>query len=105
MAGQIIGPGGFMRGGVWGLKRGYCLMIGGKPAPVARLAPIFTALAPGRGDIPVTPRREGRPANIEEGWIHCGDYGAGHLVKMVHNGIEYGMMQAHGRKRAIAEID
>jgi 6-phosphogluconate dehydrogenase len=81
-------------GGVWGLKRGYCLMIGGKPAPVARLAPIFTALAPGRGDIPATPRREDRPANIEEGWIHCGDHGAGHLVKMVHNGIEYGMMQA-----------
>jgi 6-phosphogluconate dehydrogenase len=81
-------------GGVWGLKRGYCLMIGGKPCPVARLAPIFTALAPGRGDIPATPRREGRPVNIEEGWIHCGDHGAGHLVKMVHNGIEYGMMQA-----------
>ena len=81
-------------GGVWGLKRGYCLMIGGKAAPVARLAPIFSALAPGRGDIPATPRREGRPANIEEGWIHCGGHGAGHLVKMVHNGIEYGMMQA-----------
>jgi 6-phosphogluconate dehydrogenase len=64
-------------GGVWGLKRGYCLMIGGKPGPVARLAPIFSALAPGQGDIPATPRREGRPANIEEGWIHCGDHGAG----------------------------
>lgn len=81
-------------GGVWGLERGYCLMIGGKAEPVARLAPIFAALAPGRGDIPATPRREGRAPNIEEGWLHCGGHGAGHLVKMVHNGIEYGMMQA-----------
>ncbi len=81
-------------GGVWGLERGYCLMIGGKAEPVARLAPIFSALAPGRGDIPATPRREGRAPNVEEGWLHCGGHGAGHLVKMVHNGIEYGMMQA-----------
>lgn len=81
-------------GGVWGLERGYCLMIGGKAAPVARLAPIFSALAPGRGDIPATPRREGRAPNVEEGWLHCGGHGAGHLVKMIHNGIEYGMMQA-----------
>jgi 6-phosphogluconate dehydrogenase len=81
-------------GGVWGLERGYCLMIGGEAEPVARLAPIFAALAPGRGDIPATPRREGRAPNIEEGWLHCGGHGAGHLVKMVHNGIEYGMMQA-----------
>lgn len=81
-------------GGVWGLERGYCLMIGGKAEPVARLAPIFDALAPGRGDIPATPRREGRAPNIEDGWLHCGGHGAGHLVKMVHNGIEYGMMQA-----------
>ena len=81
-------------GGVWGLERGYCLMIGGDPGPVARLAPIFDALAPGRGDIPATPRREGRAPNVEQGWLHCGGHGAGHLVKMVHNGIEYGMMQA-----------
>ncbi|WP_137124106.1 phosphogluconate dehydrogenase (NAD(+)-dependent, decarboxylating) [Roseomonas sp. HF4] len=81
-------------GGVWGLERGYCLMIGGQAAPVARLAPIFDALAPGRGDIPATPRREGRAPNVEDGWLHCGGHGAGHLVKMVHNGIEYGMMQA-----------
>jgi 6-phosphogluconate dehydrogenase len=81
-------------GGVWGLERGYCLMIGGAAEPVARLAPIFDALAPGRGTIPATPRREGRAANVEEGWLHCGGHGAGHLVKMVHNGIEYGMMQA-----------
>ncbi|MBB5690336.1 decarboxylating 6-phosphogluconate dehydrogenase [Roseomonas alkaliterrae] len=81
-------------GGVWGLERGYCLMIGGEAEPVARLAPIFAALAPGRGSIPATPRREGRAPNVEEGWLHCGGHGAGHLVKMVHNGIEYGMMQA-----------
>jgi len=81
-------------GGVWGLERGYCLMIGGEAEPVARLAPIFAALAPGRGAIPATPRREGRAPNVEEGWLHCGGHGAGHLVKMVHNGIEYGMMQA-----------
>lgn len=81
-------------GGVWGLERGYCLMIGGAAEPVARLAPIFAALAPGRGDIPATPRRAGRAPNVEEGWLHCGGHGAGHLVKMVHNGIEYGMMQA-----------
>jgi 6-phosphogluconate dehydrogenase len=81
-------------GGVWGLERGYCLMIGGDAEPVARLAPIFDALAPGRGDIPATPRREGRAPNVEQGWLHCGGHGAGHLVKMVHNGVEYGMMQA-----------
>lgn len=81
-------------GGVWGLERGYCLMIGGDAEPVARLAPIFDALAPGRGDIPATPRRDGRAPNVEQGWLHCGGHGAGHLVKMVHNGIEYGMMQA-----------
>ena len=81
-------------GGVWGLERGFCLMIGGEAAPVQRLAPIFSALAPGAGDIPRTPRREGRTKNVEEGWLHCGASGAGHLVKMIHNGIEYGMMQA-----------
>ncbi len=81
-------------GGVWGLERGYCLMIGGPGEAVARLAPVFDALAPGRGDIPATPGREGRAENVERGWLHCGGHGAGHLVKMVHNGIEYGMMQA-----------
>ncbi len=81
-------------GGVWGLERGFCLMIGGEAAPVERLAPIFSALAPGAGAIPRTPRREGRAPNVEEGWLHCGASGAGHLVKMIHNGIEYGMMQA-----------
>lgn len=81
-------------GGVWGLERGYCLMIGGEAEPVQRLAPIFSALAPGAGSIPRTPRREGRSPNVEEGWLHCGGHGAGHLVKMIHNGIEYGMMQA-----------
>lgn len=81
-------------GGVWGLERGYCLMIGGEAEPVARLAPIFSALAPGAGSIPRTPRRDGRAENAEEGWLHCGASGAGHLVKMIHNGIEYGMMQA-----------
>jgi len=81
-------------GGVWGLERGYCLMIGGEAEPVQRLAPIFSALAPGAGGIPRTPRREGRAPNVEEGWLHCGASGAGHLVKMIHNGIEYGMMQA-----------
>lgn len=81
-------------GGVWGLERGYCLMIGGAADAVQRLAPVFSALAPGAGDIPRTPRREGRAPNVEEGWLHCGASGAGHLVKMIHNGIEYGMMQA-----------
>ncbi len=82
-------------GGVWGLERGYCLMIGGPAAAVERLAPIFRALAPGRGDIPRTPGRDdSTPGTAEEGWLHCGPVGAGHFVKMVHNGIEYGMMQA-----------
>jgi 6-phosphogluconate dehydrogenase len=81
-------------GGVWGLERGYCLMIGGAKEPVARLEPVFAALAPGKGDIPATAHREDRPATIEQGYLHCGPNGAGHFVKMVHNGIEYGMMQA-----------
>lgn len=81
-------------GGVWGLERGYCLMIGG-PAPVVRrLDPIFSALAPGRGDAPATPHREGRDPRVEQGYLHAGPSGAGHFVKMIHNGIEYGMMQA-----------
>ncbi len=83
-------------GGVWGLERGYCLMIGGEAEPVRRLDPIFRALAPGRGDLPVTPHRENRAASTAElGYLHCGPVGSGHFVKMVHNGIEYGMMQAY----------
>jgi 6-phosphogluconate dehydrogenase len=81
-------------GGVWGLERGYCLMIGGDKATVARLDPIFKALAPGRGDIPETRHCDGRASTAEEGYLHCGPSGAGHYVKMIHNGIEYGMMQA-----------
>ncbi|MDR3636394.1 MAG: decarboxylating 6-phosphogluconate dehydrogenase [Isosphaeraceae bacterium] len=83
-------------GGVWGLERGYCLMIGGPTEAVERLDPIFKALAPGRGDIPRTPKRDQTPGSAEEGYIHCGPSGAGHFVKMVHNGIEYGLMQAYG---------
>jgi len=82
-------------GGVYGLERGYCLMIGGDPRPVARLEPVFRALAPGRGSIPSTPGREGAPSTAEEGFLHCGPPGAGHFVKMVHNGIEYGLMAAY----------
>src|SRR6185503_15014720 len=81
-------------GGVWGLERGYCLMIGGAPAAVQRLAPIFDALAPGVGAQPRTPARSGELTHVERGWLHCGPAGAGHFVKMIHNGIEYGMMQA-----------
>jgi 6-phosphogluconate dehydrogenase len=82
-------------GGVWGLERGYCLMIGGEAPVVERLDPIFAALAPGRGDLPATPGREGRDARAEQGYIHAGPNGAGHFVKMIHNGIEYGLMQAY----------
>ncbi|NML17973.1 phosphogluconate dehydrogenase (NAD(+)-dependent, decarboxylating) [Azohydromonas caseinilytica] len=83
-------------GGVWGLERGYCLMIGGEAAVVQRLAPIFETLAPGVGDIERTPARTGsvETRSAERGWLHCGPAGAGHFVKMIHNGIEYGMMQA-----------
>jgi 6-phosphogluconate dehydrogenase len=82
-------------GGVWGLERGYCLMIGGPDAAVTHLDPIFKALAPGRGHAPRTPGREARPpSTAEDGYLHCGPSGAGHFVKMVHNGIEYGMMAA-----------
>jgi 6-phosphogluconate dehydrogenase len=81
-------------GGVWGLTRGYCLMIGGDPDAVRHLDPIFATLAPGIGTIDRTPGREGRDARPEQGYIHAGPVGAGHFVKMVHNGIEYGMMQA-----------
>ena len=82
-------------GGVWGLERGYCLMIGGEAQAVTRLEPIFKTLAPGRGDIPRTHGREKLAATAEEGYLHCGPAGAGHFVKMVHNGIEYGLMQAY----------
>ena len=82
-------------GGVWGLERGYCMMIGGEPSVVARLDPIFATLAPGRGDVPRTPGREKRGGTAEQGYLHCGANGAGHFVKMVHNGIEYGLMAAY----------
>jgi len=81
-------------GGVWGLERGYCLMIGGDKAVVDRLDPIFRTLAPGAGDIPETPGRELRDPRAGLGYLHAGPNGAGHFVKMIHNGIEYGMMQA-----------
>jgi len=82
-------------GGVWGLERGYCMMIGGDDEAVKRLDPVFRALAPGRGDIPRTPGREKVSGTAEEGYLHCGPCGAGHFVKMVHNGIEYGVMAAY----------
>jgi 6-phosphogluconate dehydrogenase len=82
-------------GGVWGLERGYCLMIGGEKEAVERLMPIWRTLAPGRGDVPPAPGREGKKSTAEEGFLHCGPPGAGHFVKMVHNGIEYGLMQAY----------
>ena len=108
-------------GGVWGLERGYCLMIGGPDEAVKRLDPIFKALAPGRGNAPRTPGREKikRPSTAEDGYLHCGPAGAGHFVKMVHNGIEYGLMAAYaeglnviknanvgkkGREHASAEV-
>ena len=83
-------------GGVWGLERGYCMMIGGEKPVVQRLDPIFATLAPGSGDIPPTPGREKLGASTaEQGYLHCGPNGAGHFVKMVHNGIEYGLMAAY----------
>ena len=82
-------------GGVWGLERGYCMMIGGEPGVVKHLDPIFATLAPGQGDIPRTPGREKAGGTSELGYLHCGPNGAGHFVKMVHNGIEYGIMAAY----------
>ena len=82
-------------GGVWGLDRGYCQMIGGDDASVEHLDPIFKSLAPGIGDVERTPGRTGDPARAEQGYLHCGGVGAGHFVKMVHNGIEYGLMAAY----------
>ncbi len=81
-------------GGVWGLERGYCMMIGGEQSAVERLDPVFASLAPGVGDVTRTPGRDGRDARVERGYLHAGPTGAGHFVKMIHNGIEYGMMQA-----------
>jgi 6-phosphogluconate dehydrogenase len=85
-------------GGVWGLERGYCMMIGGPKEAVDRIDPILSALAPGKGNADVTPKREGRTdldARAEQGYLHCGPVGSGHFVKMIHNGIEYGLMQAY----------
>jgi len=82
-------------GGVWGIERGYCMMIGGDKEVVDRLDPIFATLAPGIGDIPRTDGREKRDPRVEQGYIHAGPVGAGHFVKMIHNGIEYGLMQAY----------
>ncbi len=97
-------------GGVWGLERGYCMMIGGDKVAVDRLDPIFSALAPGAGKIEVTPGRDGRDPRVGNGYLHAGPAGAGHFVKMVHNGIEYGLMQAYAegfdimRGKASAEL-
>jgi 6-phosphogluconate dehydrogenase len=82
-------------GGVWGLERGYCMMIGGEAEVVKHLDPIFSSLAPGKGDVPRTPGREKIGGTAEQGYLHCGPNGAGHFVKMVHNGIEYGLMAAY----------
>jgi 6-phosphogluconate dehydrogenase len=82
-------------GGIWGIERGYCLMLGGEPAIIDRLDPIFLTLAPGRGTVAPSPGREARASTADEGYLHCGPAGAGHFVKMVHNGIEYGLMQAY----------
>jgi 6-phosphogluconate dehydrogenase len=88
-------------GGVWGLERGYCMMVGGEPEVVKHLEPIFGTLAPGRGDIARTPGREKVGGTAEQGWLHCGPNGAGHFVKMVHNGIEYGAMAAYAEGMAV----
>jgi 6-phosphogluconate dehydrogenase len=88
-------------GGVWGLERGYCMMIGGPEQAVRRLDPIFKTLAPGGGDIPRTPGRDKIGGTAEQGYLHCGPSGAGHFVKMVHNGIEYGLMAAYAEGLAI----
>jgi len=88
-------------GGVWGLQRGYCMMIGGEAEVVQRLDPVFATLAPGPGDIPRTPGREGKSGTAEHGYLHCGPNGAGHFVKMIHNGIEYGVMAAYAEGIAV----
>jgi 6-phosphogluconate dehydrogenase len=88
-------------GGVWGLERGYCMMIGGPEQAVQRLDPVFSTLAPGVGEIPRTPGREKSGGTAEQGYLHCGPAGAGHFVKMVHNGIEYGLMAAYAEGLAV----
>ncbi len=88
-------------GGVWGLERGYCMMIGGETEVVERLDPIFSTLSPGTGNIPRTPGRDKSDGTAEQGYLHCGPNGAGHFVKMVHNGIEYGLMAAYAEGLAI----
>ena len=88
-------------GGVWGLERGYCMMIGGEPAVVAASRSDLRALAPGIGDIPRTPGRDKASGTAEQGYLHCGPNGAGHFVKMVHNGIEYGLMAAYAEGMGI----
>jgi 6-phosphogluconate dehydrogenase len=88
-------------GGVWGLERGYCMMIGGEVSVVKRLDPIFSTLAPGVGEVARTPGRETLDGTSEQGYLHCGSNGAGHFVKMVHNGIEYGLMAAYAEGLAI----
>jgi 6-phosphogluconate dehydrogenase len=90
-------------GGVWGLERGYCMMIGGEPAVVKHLDPIFATLAPGTGDIPRTAGRDKVGGTAEQGYLHCGANGAGHFVKMVHNGIEYGIMAAYAEGLGILQ--
>src|ERR1700723_2199012 len=90
-------------GGVWGLERGYCMMIGGPDAAVQYLDPIFKAIAPGIGDIARTPGREKASGTAEQGYLHCGANGGGHFVKMVHNGIEYGMMAAYAEGPAVLQ--
>jgi 6-phosphogluconate dehydrogenase len=88
-------------GGVWGLERGYCMMIGGEPEVVKHLDPLFATLAPGFGDIARTPGREKKTGTSEQGYLHCGPNGAGHFTKMVHNGIEYGVMAAYAEGMAV----
>ena len=90
-------------GGVFGLERGFCLMIGGDAEAVGRLEPLFETIAPGVGSIPRTPGRTGEPVQAEKGYLHCGPNGAGHFVKMVHNGIEYGMMAAFAEGLAVLD--
>ncbi|MGA8262677.1 MAG: decarboxylating 6-phosphogluconate dehydrogenase [Arenicellales bacterium] len=90
-------------GGVWGLERGYCMMIGGEDEVVGHLDPIFASLAPGQGDVPRTPGREESGDTAQQGYLHCGPNGAGHFVKMVHNGIEYGVMAAYAEGFAVLE--
>jgi 6-phosphogluconate dehydrogenase len=98
-------------GGIWGITRGYCMMIGGEPEIFRHLQPVFKTLAPGRGEIPVSPGRENISTTAEEGYLHCGPSGSGHFVKMVHNGIEYGLMQAYAegfdifRNASSSELD